>query len=335
MIISALLRRVLPSGIEAVPSRRPRSTGCRREARLIQRAYARAHYLLRYRLGAVLNLPRAAHRVRSRPGARRTSMSARRSAIRDRRRPAVASGDHRRQRAAPVGLGLQRREQPARRGRATTSPSTSRPPIRRAPDGGAPTSSATCAASSPPRSTSSSCRTARCGSRRSPSCATCCSPSGSAGAIRTRCSSCGPASRSSPGVRRSGCSSDGCSTSSPGSGRCSPRRAPTPFAERSSSGSSATCSAPTDAASWCTTGTTRPSSAAPTACPRAGHRHRRLRCRPERVPLLRPAGGPADENGDPAVGRPRAVVLVPVRLLVDKGVLRRGRGLQAVSPARA
>ena len=37
--------------------------------------------------------------------------------------------------------------------------------------------------------------------------------------------------------------------------------------EPSSSGSSATCSAPTGAASWCTTGTTRRSSAGPTACP--------------------------------------------------------------------
>jgi SAM-dependent methyltransferase len=57
VIISSLLRRALPSRLEAVPTSSAEAEGIPARGTLLQRAYARLHHLLRYRLGAVIPFP--------------------------------------------------------------------------------------------------------------------------------------------------------------------------------------------------------------------------------------------------------------------------------------
>jgi len=56
-VISAALRRLLPAHLEAVPAAPTESDGLPARGSAIHRAYARAHYLLRYRLGALIAFP--------------------------------------------------------------------------------------------------------------------------------------------------------------------------------------------------------------------------------------------------------------------------------------
>ena len=55
--MSATLRKVLPARIESVPVGSGEGDELPARGGTVQRAYARTHYLLRYHLGAAVDLP--------------------------------------------------------------------------------------------------------------------------------------------------------------------------------------------------------------------------------------------------------------------------------------